>query len=192
MSYYNQHAQEFFDSTVHVEMDSLYREFLPLVQKGGNILDAGCGSGRDSKAFKELGFQVHAIDASAVLAKLAEELIEQPVQIATFQDFESEKRFDAIWACASLLHVPFDELPHSFLNLSKSLKNNGVFYCSFKYGNDEVERNGRKFTNLDESLLKSVLSNTPLIIKTTWQTGDLREGRESEKWLNAILLKESA
>ncbi len=78
MSYYNQHAQEFFDSTVHVEMD-----ILPLVQKGGNILDAGCGSGRDSKAFKELGFQVHAIDASAVLAKLAEELIEQPVQIAT-------------------------------------------------------------------------------------------------------------
>ena len=187
MSYYNQHAQEFFNSTVHVEMD-----ILPLVQKGGNILDAGCGSGRDSKAFKELGFQVHAIDASAVLAKLAEELIEQPVQIATFQDFESEKRFDAIWACASLLHVPFDELPHSFLNLSKSLKNNGVFYCSFKYGNDEVERNGRKFTNLDESLLKSVLSNTPLIIKTTWQTGDLREGRESEKWLNAILLKESS
>ncbi|TOD90084.1 class I SAM-dependent methyltransferase [Vibrio parahaemolyticus] len=80
MSYYNQHAQEFFDSTVHVEMD-----ILPLVQKGGNILDAGCGSGRDSKAFKELSFQVHAIDASAVLAKLAEELIEQPVQIATFQ-----------------------------------------------------------------------------------------------------------
>ncbi|NMU46781.1 SAM-dependent methyltransferase, partial [Vibrio parahaemolyticus] len=59
-------------------------------------------------------------------------------------------------------------------------------------GNDEVERNGRKFTNLDESLLQSVLSNTPLIIKTTWQTGDLREGRESEKWLNAILLKESS
>ncbi|MGL1558254.1 class I SAM-dependent methyltransferase [Vibrio parahaemolyticus] len=192
MSYYNQHAQEFFDSTVHVEMDSLYREFLPLVRKGGNILDAGCGSGRDSKAFKELGFQIHAIDASAVLAKLAEELIEQPVQIATFQDFESEKYFDAIWACASLLHVPFDELSHSFLNLSKSLKNNGVFYCSFKYGVDEVERNGRKFTNLDESLLKSVLSNTPLIIKTTWQTGDLREGRESEKWLNAILIKESS
>lgn len=192
MSYYNQHAQEFFDGTINVEMDSLYREFLPLVRKGGNILDAGCGSGRDSKAFKELGFQVHAIDASAVLAKLAEELIEQPVQIATFQNFESQKRFDAIWACASLLHVPFDELPHSFLNLSKYLKNNGVFYCSFKYGIDEVERNGRKFTNLDESLLKSVLSNTPLIIKTTWQTGDLREGRESEKWLNAILLKESS
>ena len=192
MSYYNQHAQEFFDSTAHVEMDSLYREFLPLVRKGGNILDAGCGSGRDSKAFKELGFQVHAIDASAVLAKLAEELIEQPVQITTFQDFESDKCFDAIWACASLLHVPFDELPHSFFNLSKCLKNNGVFYCSFKYGNDEVDRNGRKFTNLDESLLKSVLSNTPLIIKTTWQTGDLREGRESEKWLNAILLKESS
>lgn len=192
MSYYNQHAQEFFDGTINVEMESLYRQFLPLVRKGGDILDAGCGSGRDSKAFKQLGFQVHAIDASEELAKLAEKLIQQPVQIITFQEFESEKSFDAIWACASLLHVPFSDLPQSFLNLSKSLKEDGVFYCSFKYGNDEVERNGRKFTNLDESLLKSVLTNVPLSIKTTWQTGDLREGRESEKWLNAILIKESA
>lgn len=191
MSYYNQNAQEFFDGTVNVEMENLYREFLPLIDKGGYILDAGCGSGRDSKAFKELGFQVHAIDSSSVLAKLAEELIEQPVQITTFQDFESDKCFDAIWACASLLHVPLDELPHSFLNLSKPLKNYGLFYCSFKYGNDEVDRNGRKFTNLNESLLKSVLIDTPLAIKTIWQTKDLREGRESEKWLNVILIKES-
>ncbi|HCG8095745.1 class I SAM-dependent methyltransferase [Vibrio parahaemolyticus] len=192
MSYYNQHAQEFFDGTINVEMESLYRQFLPLVRKGGDILDAGCGSGRDSKAFKELGFKVHAIDASEELAKLAEKLIQQPVQIITFQEFESEKSFDAIWACASLLHVPFNELPQSFNNLSKSLKDNGVLYCSFKYGNDEVERNGRQFTNLDESLLESLLANVPLSIKTTWQTGDLRDGRESEKWLNAILIKESA
>ncbi|KJF94111.1 class I SAM-dependent methyltransferase [Photobacterium angustum] len=191
MNYYDQHAQEFFDGTINVEMESLYRKFLPLVNKGDDILDAGCGSGRDSKAFKELGFKVHAIDASPVLAKLAEKLIEQPVQITTFQEFKSNKCFDAIWACASLLHVSFNELPHSFLNLSKYLKNNGVFYCSFKYGNDEVDRNGRKFTNLDETLLKTVLADTPLVIKTTWQTGDLREGRESEKWLNAILIKES-
>ncbi|OOQ67362.1 class I SAM-dependent methyltransferase [Vibrio parahaemolyticus] len=191
MSYYNQHAQEFFDGTINVEMESLYSQFLPLIKRGGDILDAGCGSGRDSKAFKELGFKVHAIDASEELAKLAEKLIQQPVQIITFQEFESEKSFDAIWACASLLHVPFNELTQAFLNLSNSLKDNGVFYCSFKYGNDEVERNGRQFTNLDESLLESVLANVPLSIKMTWQTGDLREGRESEKWLNVILIKES-
>ncbi|HHC7385935.1 class I SAM-dependent methyltransferase [Vibrio parahaemolyticus] len=192
MSYYNQHAQEFFDGTINVEMESLYSQFLPLIKRGGDILDAGCGSGRDSKAFKELGFKVHAIDASEEIAKLAEKLISQPVQIITFQEFESEKSFDAIWACASLLHVPFNELPQSFLNLSKPLKEDGVFYCSFKYGNDEVERNGRQFTNLDESQLENVLANVPLSIKTTWQTGDLREGRESEKWLNAILIKERA
>ncbi|PFG56331.1 methyltransferase family protein [Vibrio sp. ES.051] len=84
MNYYNQHAQAFFDGTISVDMESIYREFLPLVKNGGVILDAGCGSGRDSKAFKELGFQVHAIDASPVLAELAEELIEQPVQVTTF------------------------------------------------------------------------------------------------------------
>lgn len=189
MSYYNQNAKEFFDGTINVNMASLYGEFLPLVKKGGLILDAGCGSGRDAKAFKTLGFSVHAIDASSELAKLAEQLIEQPVEVTTFQQFKYHDSFDAVWACASLLHVPFDELPESMQKLSFSLKNDGVFYCSFKYGYDEVERNGRRFTNLNESLLQTVLSGLPLRIAKTWLTSDLREGRDNEKWLNAILIK---
>lgn len=190
MSYYNQNAKEFFDGTIHVDMASLYGEFLPLVRGGGLILDAGCGSGRDTKAFKAMGFSVYAIDASQELASLAETLIDQPVEVIKFQQFQSSKCFDAVWACASLLHVPYVELSESIRQLSLSLKDNGVFYCSFKYGNDEVERDGRRFTNLNESLLQAALSGLPLRIAKTWLTSDLREGRDNEKWLNAILIKE--
>ncbi|KFA98682.1 class I SAM-dependent methyltransferase [Vibrio sp. ER1A] len=190
MSYYNQNAEEFFNATINVDMETLYREFITLLQSGSAILDAGCGSGRDSRAFKELGFNVHPIDASEELAKLAEATIRQPVEVTTFQNFKSDKQFDAIWACASLLHVPYNELEDVFVNLSKHLALGGVFYCSFKYGETEVERKGRLFTNLNESLLDNVLSSTTLRTHKTWQTYDLREGREDEKWLNAILIKD--
>lgn len=190
MNYYNQNAQEFFDGTINVDMASLYNEFIPHIPKQSLILDAGCGSGRDSKAFLDLGFKVHAIDASEELGKLAEQQINQAVEITTFQQFSSPQSFDAIWACASLLHVPMAELPQVFNNLASHLKPKGVFYCSFKYGDNEIERNGRRFTNLNEKLLQEVIADSFLAISRTWCTSDLREGRESEKWLNAILIKD--
>ncbi|MFS1465532.1 class I SAM-dependent methyltransferase [Vibrio lentus] len=190
MTYYDQNAQEFFDGTINIDMANLYSQFVPLIPKSGLILDAGCGSGRDSKAFKQLGFKVHAIDASEALGRLAEYEINQQVEITTFQQFVSPDRFDAIWACASLLHVPMGELSPSIKNLSHHLKPKGVFYCSFKYGIDEIERNGRRFTNLNESLLEKVIFGAGITVLKTWCTSDLRKGRESEKWLNAILIKD--
>ncbi|BDU37044.1 SAM-dependent methyltransferase [Vibrio nigripulchritudo] len=189
MSYYNQNAQEFFDDTINVDMSTLYSEFTPLLPANGLILDAGCGSGRDTKSFLENGFSVHSIDASKELAVLAEHLTKQPVEVTTFQEFGSQKQFDGVWACASLLHVPMKELPLAFKKLAAPLRLQGVFYCSFKYGREEVIRNGREFTNLDEKLLAQVISNSELKVLKTWCTSDLRKGRESEKWLNAILIK---
>ena len=72
------------------------------------------------------------LDASAELAQLAEALIKQPVEVTTFLQFNASVRFDAVWACASLLHVPFDELPLAFNNLATPLNEGGVFFCSSK------------------------------------------------------------
>lgn len=189
MSYYNKNAKEFFDGTINVDMSSLYNEFVPQLPDNGLILDAGCGSGRDTKAFLDKGFSVHSIDASEELGKLATLETGQPVEITTFQDFSTTKNFDGVWACASLLHVPMKELPLAFQKLAEPLKSKGIFYCSFKYGNNEVVRGGRSFTNLDEELLQEVISSSALQVAKVWCTSDLRQGREDEKWLNAILIK---
>jgi len=172
-------------------MTVLYDEFLPLVKNNGAILDAGCGAGRDSKHFIEHGYTVQAFDASEALVSLATALIKQPVQQALFQTFESEQKFDGIWACASLLHVPMNELHRVLQKLTSLLTTDGIFYCSFKLGNEEVTRNGRVFTNLDEESFEQYLLGLPLCIVKQWRTGDLREGRESEQWLNVILRKET-
>ncbi|MGI2259655.1 class I SAM-dependent methyltransferase [Shewanella sp. GXUN23E] len=188
--YYNQHAKAFFDTTKDVEMTPLTSKFLSLVPAGGHILDAGCGSGRDSKFFKEMSFSVTAIDASEQLAAMAQEYIGQPVEVCRFMDFSSDVLFDGIWACASLLHVPASQLPQTFSHLASMLKSGAAFYCSFKYGTDDIERDGRAFTNCDELRLQSFINNAQLVLRETWITSDLRPGRENEKWLNAILFKE--
>ena len=187
--YYKTNAQAFYDSTVDVDMQSLYDQFLSLIPAGGSILDAGCGAGRDSKAFINLGFNVEAFDASEELAQLASDLIGNKVSVALFQTYKSSKAFDAIWACASLLHVPLIELPQVFQHLAEMLKTDGIFYCSFKYGEEEIARNGRRFTNLNESGFAEQIKGLPLEVEKQWITGDLREGRESEKWLNIIMRK---
>lgn len=69
--YYEQFAAEFFGSTVGVDMAGIHQRFLSQLTPGAHVLDAGCGSGRDAKAFAEAGFQVTAFDASAALARLA-------------------------------------------------------------------------------------------------------------------------
>lgn len=189
--YYDQNAQDFYESTIAVNMQTLYQLFLPLIPSGGTILDAGCGAGRDSKAFLDSGFNVVSFDASEKLALLASELTGKTVTVDLFQTFESQKQFDGIWACASLLHVPLQELPSVFFSLTNMLKIDAYFYCSFKYGEGEVTRNGRTFTNLTEDSFAILINGLPLKIKEQWKTGDLREGRENEQWLNVILQKVS-
>ena len=189
LSFYEKNAQQFFDSTKDVDMSQLYAEFLPLLTSESHILDAGCGSGRDSLAFIQRGFLVTSFDGCRQLATLAGRLTQQQVQCCKFIDFESDVLFDAIWASASLLHVKFCELPEVFSHLTSYLKFGGVFYCSFKLGGYEGVRNGRHFTNLDETHLKEVIINTSLHIKKTWISSDVRPNRENEKWLNALLWK---
>ena len=128
LNYYNQNAQSFSDSTLHVDMSALYAEFLPLIPKHGHILDAGCGSARDAMYFKQQGFTVSAFDASPELAKLASNYLQQAVEVKTFQQLNCTNKYDGIWCCASLLHVPKAELPQVFLKLQNALKPNGVLY----------------------------------------------------------------
>jgi SAM-dependent methyltransferase len=193
LTYYNQNAKAFSDSTLNVDMSALYAEFLPHVAQHGSILDAGCGSARDAAFFKAQGFTVSAFDASPDLAELASSYLQQPVAVKTFQELNCVNQYDGIWCCASLLHVPKAELPQVFLNLQNALKPNGVLYVSFKYGDTERFHNGREFTDLTEQLLSDLINqHTQLSIMKHWQSVDQRPGRESEVWLNALLTHSKA
>jgi SAM-dependent methyltransferase len=186
--YYDRHAVSFYEATLNVDMNPLYRHFLPLIPKGGQLLDAGCGSGRDARAFAEKGFEVTAFDASAALVRLAQAHLGQPVHQLRFQDITWRNRFDGIWACASLLHVPLAELPDAVQRLCLALKPGGTLYASFKYGSGERIHEGRRFTDLDEAVFTDLQQQLKdLKVMKTWITVDLRPDRESERWFNATM-----
>lgn len=189
-NYYDENAERFISDTTHVDMSGHYEKFLPWIPKGGSIVDAGSGSGRDSLAFKNLGYDVQAFDASSAMVKATKELADVPVSVMTFQSFSSSYLVDGIWACASLLHAPRSELSLALENLAAALKTDGIIYASFKYGNSEREKAGRYFNDLTEtSLAEHVGEVQCLEITNTWTTGDVRDGRSDEKWLNCILKK---
>ena len=189
MGYYNNNAKAFVESTLQVDMQPLYQCFLPLLPKRAHILDVGCGSGRDARNFIERGYEVTAFDASAEIAALAENRIGKPVQVQRLQDIQYQNQYDGIWACASLLHVPTKDLPDVFRRLARALKPNGVIYCSFKYGQGEYEKEGRRFTDLDEAGLRTLVEEIEeLAIKELWVTADRRPGRGKERWLNGIFI----
>lgn len=189
LKYYQDNAQTFFDGTVNVDMSSLYETFTKHLAPGARVLDAGCGSGRDAKAFLEMGYQVEAFDASPAMVELAREHTGLPVQLMTFADVDWKEEFDGIWCCASLLHVPSLELPRVMRKLADALTPGGVWYVSFKYGDGEREVDGRRFTDMDEMGLVILLKTVAWMkIAKMWTTRDQRP-ESCEFWLNGILRK---
>ena len=190
LNYYNANAQDFVQGTVDVDFHITQDSFLSKLPAGVKILDFGCGSGRDTKYFMERGFAVQATDGSAKLCKLASEYTGIQVRQMLFNELDAVDEFDGIWACASILHLAWDDLVDVLGKIARAVKAGGVVYTSFKYGKFSGERNGRFFTDLDEEGLERLLAKVPqLKVTEMWITGDVRPGRGEEKWLNLLLQK---
>ena len=161
--------------------------FAALLPPGGRILDAGCGSGRDARAFRELGFEVTATEPAPRLAALASAYTGLDVLVMSFAQMAWREAFDGIWACASLLHVSRADLPEAVARLRDALTHGGLFFMSFKHGTQEREAHGRRFTDLDEAgarrLLAEVGGLEPL---STEVVADKRAERAGEHWLSLI------
>ena len=188
LSYYNTNAHRFTSDTLNVEFSNIQDSFLAQLPAGALILDFGCGSGRDSRYFLQKGYRVEACDGSEEMVKAATRNAGIPVKKMLFSELNEENRYDGIFACASILHVPSKELPDILTRMKRAVKPGGILYVSFKYGTFEGIRNGRYFTDQTEESLQVILDRVGgLEIIRTGITGDARPGREDEKWLNVLL-----
>ena len=189
LDYYNQNVTTFIADTISVDLKDTQNKFINALP-GDKILDLGCGSGRDTKYFLEIGLKVTAVDGSEELCKRASDYLGIPVYHMLFQELDLEDEYNGIWACSSILHLPKDELRTVFYKMVTALKSSGVIYTSFKYGEFEGERNGRYFTDFTIELFSKFIKNIPdLKIEEQWITEDVRPGRRDEKWLNLLLRK---
>ena len=190
LKYYNENAQSFASGTVSVKFTEVQDKFLEKLNPDAYILDFGCGAGRDTKYFLSRGYQVDAIDGSEQLCRIASEYTGIKVRQMLFQELDEKEKYDGIWACASILHLPKKQLREVLKNMYAALKSKGWIYTSFKYGEFEGEGNGRYFTDFTTDTFKDFIHDMHgLKIEEHWITGDVRPGRGEEKWLNLLLQK---
>ncbi len=188
INYYDNNADAFAVGTVDVEFGDIQNRFLSFLPKGGTILDFGCGSGRDTKYFISKGFVVDAVDGSEKICNIARKNTGIEVRQMFFSELEEDEKYDGIWACASILHLPKDELKSVVVKMVKAVKPGGYIYISFKYGEFEGYRNERYFTDFTKETFHDFIKSFPEItVAEEWISADVRPGRGDEKWLNLIL-----
>jgi SAM-dependent methyltransferase len=109
-----------------------------------DILDVGCGPGRDLKTFVGLGHNAIGLEGCADFAAMARES-GQEVWEQNFLALDlPEDRFDGIFANATLFHIPSQELPRVLQQFRATLKPCGVLFSSNPRGsNEEGWFNGR-------------------------------------------------
>lgn len=190
IEYYDKNAADYSASTFGVKFNENQDKFLKYLDSGSRILDFGCGSGRDTGYFLKKGFKVSAIDGSKSLCMIASANTGIEVRHMLFEDLDEVEEYEGVWACASILHLASPELKTVLKRIHRSLTKDGILYASFKYGDFEGVRNGRYYTDMNETRIKKMLDEIDVfIIRNQWVTNDLREEHHDEKWLNVICEK---
>lgn len=169
------------------------RVFLALLPPGARILELGCGGGRDAEAMISAGFDVDPTDGTPEIASKAEERLGRPVRALRFDEIDALAIYDAVWASASLLHVPREALPQVLAMIFKALKPGGLHFASYKGGGQEGrDRFGRYFNYLSRQEVEEAYGRSASweVLSVTEYLGGGYDGRQGP-WI-AITVRRPA
>ena len=187
LSFYENNADVYAQQTASVDLADLYEQFLNLLPNGGRILDVGCGSGRDLRAFKLMGFDCVGIDPSSNLARIAHEYSGCETIVTGVEGVSFESSFDGVWACASLLHLPRRRLPVALNRIHIALKPTGLFFISIQQGEGEsVATDGRFFARYSLTELNELVNSAGFVVLREWSTDDAQQKRRAISWINIL------
>jgi SAM-dependent methyltransferase len=133
LGHYSATAERFWEGTKGHDVTQNYQALLGALGNAGpyRLLDFGCGPGRDLLALSALGHIVTGLEGSAELARMARAHSGYEVLEQSFFSLDlGERRFDGVFANASLFHVPRALLPRVLGELYQALLPGGVLFCS--------------------------------------------------------------
>src|SRR5512133_1816037 len=148
LAHYDQNAQGFWEGTRDHDVSQNINAMLNYIKAVSplELLDFGCGPGRDLMRFKALGHHVTGLEGSAQLAALARAHSGCPVLEQNFLNLDlPSARFDGVFANAVLFHIPSQALPRVLRLLHSALKPGGVLFCSNPHGDGQEGWNGERY-----------------------------------------------
>ncbi len=190
LKYYNSNAEQYIRETINRSMTDICEKFLGMLTSGSHILDLGCGSGRDSRVFLDRGFKVTAIDASPAIAEITSNFLAQEVMVMKAQDLSDDEKYDGVWACASLLHIPDSEMSATMEQISHALRPGGIAYISLKLEtSSNIDRKGRFISSCSLQELTDICDKIKHIKITEHYTSVSFTDDAKECWLNVFISK---
>lgn len=147
---YGGKADNFWERTKDHDVTQNYASFLaPFESRTGlDILDFGCGPGRDVSYFKSLGHNPVGLDGTLEFCEMAREMTGQTILHQSFNDLELEENsFDGVFANASMFHVPSQNLHKVLTDIHKALKPGGILFTSNPRGDDEGWSSPERYGN---------------------------------------------
>lgn len=186
LKYYENHAGEYFERTISLDMTRCYELFMKYSKPPCKVLDAGSGSGRDTKYLRSLGFDVVSLDGCLELAKISTDYTGEPTLYMNLNDISFQQEFDRLWTAAVLVHFQEDHLLEVMERLKCALKPNGMWLMSFKYGECSKFVDERFFYNVTESSLQKLILNLHGLELVEYY---LQCEKEEIVWINAMVRK---
>lgn len=176
--------QERYAAVDVAKMRTIFAGYMP---KGGRVLDAGCGTGRDVAAFAEAGFAVDGIDLCGELLDLAIEacptatLVPGDIRSMPFAD----EAFDGVWAMGSLVHLDHDAAEQALVEIRRVLRPEGCLYVTLKADETDVGRweGDRWFSFWTLGSALTAIRQSGFSAHAV----DLDEGSIGGEWINALL-----
>lgn len=190
IDYYDKYAAVVYEDTADIDMKDIMDEFLSHMKEGQSILDMGCGSGRDSRTFYEMGYDVTAMDGSEEMCKLAEIETDMEVLHMTYEQMCFEEAFDGIWACAALFHIQKKALGSILQKMVRSLDFGGIMYTSFLEGDMEGFRGNLYFSEYTEVEIYELFSGIENVnLVKIWITQEPGSEDSDVRWINVLAEK---
>jgi len=141
-------AADYAEDAQSRDLSADYALFFRYLQGAGplDLLDLGCGPGRDLGHFKRLGHRAIGLDGSAQFVEIARTATGCPVLQQDFLSLDlPPSALDGIFASASLFHVPPAALPGVLAALLKTLRPGGVLFALNPRGRNEHGWMGDRF-----------------------------------------------
>ncbi len=186
LQFYERHAKDYATKFDTFDLSGIRKRFIDQIEKTRNqrpqtvtngrtqILDVGCGTGRDAYEFVKKGYAVTAIDPSPAMLRMCRrklnDAFDEPENAGmkeaahassffekTFDEIGFRNQFDGVWAAASLLHVPSQQMEGVLRKLIQALKPNGILFMSFKHGCGEHEYDARYYSYYSRKQLRFFL-----------------------------------
>jgi SAM-dependent methyltransferase len=147
-----------------------FSAFAALLEPSSTVLDAGCGPGRDLARFAAQGHKPIGIDLNEDFVDRAR--AHGPVILGDLRSLPLQAAsFDAVWASASLIHLPYEDAAVALQELARVARTGAPISVSVKTAGitgwaDDVPRGRRWFSIWNPSAFAEAVEDAGMSVES--------------------------